>query len=161
MIAREENVMMGAWAWMMAGWFEWRRSQYRRPSPPPEFHSPTFSTNIMVLARNTDDARAIRVCPIESKGCSISRHQGLKYWWDIKWGGGMWLGGYWEGTPDIEGYWGGTDRISGQELSAVCGILSYPPRGPEAPGQGSFQPFKVWGLPDLPHVDIFHKLWWI
>ena len=25
--------------------------------------------------RNTDDARAIRVCPIESKGCSISRHQ--------------------------------------------------------------------------------------
>ena len=69
------------------------------------------------------------------------------------------MGGYWEGTPDIEGYWGGTDRISGQELSAVCGILSYPPRGPEAPGQGSFQPFKVWGLPDLPHVDIFHKLW--
>ena len=29
------------------------------------------------VGRNTDDARAIRVCPIESKGCSISRRQGL------------------------------------------------------------------------------------
>ena len=37
----------------MAGWFEWRRSQDRRPSPPPEFHSPTFSTNIMVLWTET------------------------------------------------------------------------------------------------------------
>ena len=66
------------------------------------------------------------------------------------------------GILDIGGYWGGTDGISGQELAVVsttgihCGIHATN-RGPEAGGQGSFQPFKVWGLPDLPHVDISHK----
>ena len=81
------------------------------------------------------------------------------------------IGGCQGGILDIGGYWGGTDRISGQELllSVVstsgihqcgihqCGIHATNIRGPEAEGEGSFQPFKVWGLPYLPHVDISHR----
>ena len=52
----------------------------------------------------------------------------------------------------------GVARTGYRELPAVCGIHATN-RGPEAGGQGSFQPFKVWGLPYLPHVDISHGPW--
>ena len=131
-----------------------------RVSPSHHFLQCDNGANIPLTKYN--DAHA----PIESRGWSIFREE------DSPGGAPLKLMGYQVrrrvvisrmsggGTLDIgdigvarTGYRGRSCRLSV--------VSSRHQQGPEAGGQGSFQPFKVWGLPYLPHVDISHGPWWI
>ena len=97
------------------------------------------------------------VCSYEGKWWNSA-----EFMWGILKGVIMWR----EDAPDIGGwmvggYWGGTDGISGQEWYPMVSSSGGGDPGGRKQGQGSFQPFKVLGLPYPPHVDICHWPCWI
>ena len=135
-----------------------------------EFHIPTFSNVMEQTSPLTkyNDARAHA-----GSACRGLKAKGMEYWGQATPGGPLKVMGYQVRHRVVISRMsgGGTGLILGdigvartgyRELPAVCGI--HQPGHQEGAGsssQGSFQPFKVWGLPYLPHVDISHKLWWI
>lgn len=115
-------------------------------------------TNSMIMAMDQVSLIIMRdVCSNEGKWWNSA-----EFMWGILKGVIMWR----EDAPDIGGwmvggYWGGTDGISGQEWYPMVSSSGGGDPGGRKQGQGSFQPFKVLGLPYPPHVDICHWPCWI
>ena len=133
-----------------------------------EFHIPTFSNVMEQTSPLTkyNDARAHA-----GSACRRLKAKGMEYWGQATPGGPLKVMGYQVRHRVVISRMsgGGTGLILGdigvartgyRELPAVCGIhQAGHQEGAGSSSQGSFQPFKVWGLPYLPHVDISHKLW--
>ena len=93
--------------------------------------------------------------------CRGLKAKGMEYWGQATPGGPLESDGISSEAQgcDIKDVRGGL--ILGDIGVARTGYREQPghQEGAGSSSQGSFQPFKVWGLPYLPHVDISHKLW--